>query len=675
MSQLHPLIRKILIAFMALLILLALLIASLPLMLKPLVVYVLEQQGVETSIDKIEIDFDDAVLTVSGLHGVNQHGKGFSLGRFYIDIAWQPLFDRRMVIERIEISGLKLDAAQNAAGLLSVAGLDLSAQKNDVASAGEQDMGESWSVFIGNVLLDNILFCHELVHVKKSYCAALGEFDWKGAIGLDAKQPAESQPEINGSLTIDSIVLEDSSANKKVILNKTLALKELNIKGMSKVGLSELSLDSLQLLPGSEKQGDIFWLDKTQIQAVSFGDAQLAIEKIKLTGIGLNILRDSKGQWEVVQRLAEILPVVEKTTEQKPDEKADTSAEPLQVKVTELSLHDSHPILFSDQSLETPFELTTEIKTLALENVDTANKNQTSHVQIQLLLDKHGQVELAGDVQLLAAVRDFNINGTFKGIDLRPVGVYMHTGVGHRIKSGQLNADIKLFSEKGKLDSVLNLDLKHFQLKKLSAEEKMKMDQEMGLGLPLDTALNLLRDRDNSIKLKLPITGDVNNPEFDPSNVVYKAISTAMTSTIINYYTPFGLVALTRGIIDLATALRFDPVLFEAARVELTADAKGYLDKVVQLLEERPQIHVTLCATVNKSDLQVLQPEQFKKMQQEKEAYQLPDESKKQLHDVASKRSDAVKAYMVERGAASDRLVLCEPEYEADGVSGVLISL
>ena len=370
-----------------------------------------------------------------------------------------------------------------------------------------------------------------------------------------------------------------------------------------------------------------------------------------------------------------VLPETSKNTQKKPQPETHKKTQPLKIKIAELQLLESHPIIFSDKSLNKPFNISTEIKAFSVLNIDTGNSQQNSKLQLHLVIDKHGKIKMQGDIQLLADNRSFDLKGKVTGVDLRAVSSYIEPALGHSIKSGQLNADIKLLSKQGKMDSLLELDLRHFQLKALSDEEKEKLNKKMGLGMPLDTALNLLRDKDNSIKLKLPITGDVNNPDFDPSDAIYTATSTAITFAIINYYTPFGLVTVAQGLFDLATALRFEAVNFDAGTVILTSEHNKSLDKIAALLIERPQLHVTLCGISNNNDLGVIAPEIKQQQKDASKEFKLDAETSKKLLQIAAKRSEAAKLYLIEKSVAADRLILCEPEFEIEEIAGVKISI
>ena len=115
----------------------------------------------------------------------------------------------------------------------------------------------------------------------------------------------------------------------------------------------------------------------------------------------------------------------------------------------------------------------------------------------------------------------------------------------------------RLLSEKGQLDSNIALVLHHFNLKAKSKQDAVTLDETFGI--PVNQSLVLLRDKKNRIKLDKPITGDINDPSFNPTDAIVKAAAKATTVTLVTFYTPYGL-AFAGGnvLLNLATAMNFD---------------------------------------------------------------------------------------------------------------------
>ena len=493
---------------------------------------------------------------------------------------------------------------------------------------------------------------------------------------LDLQQLAYQQQQITlNAAQLDQFKFAaqaDGQSEQTLLDVGQLKLQQLDYTLPMTLAIKQVAMSQFRFAPTADTDQAVAQFKQLLIDDLGLKDQLLDIRQIQLAGLGADIQRNKQGHFGFNQYLPLMRPqpsAQAQTTEA--EEAAEENAEPMQFKLGSFEIIDSQPIMFVDQALETPFEISATIQTFKLFDVDTRQPKQSSHLALNVTTEQSGRIELEGDAQLTASKRDFDIKGDITGLDLRPVGAYVQTGIGHRIKSGQLNAKLNLVARQDQLDSVLDLDLVHFQLKKLAPGEKEKVDE--GSGLPLSTALNLLRDSDKSIHLKIPVTGDLSNPEFDPSDAINKALSKAMTAAIINYYTPFGLVTVVEGLYNLATALRFEPVLFEVGANAPQADATDYLDKIVKLMSERPNVNLSVCGYSNADDVKKLAPDVSEEML--KDPAKFDDQLREQITSLANNRAGYVKAYLVEKGIAAERLIICEGEYASDAVPGVALSI
>ena len=237
-----------------------------------------------------------------------------------------------------------------------------------------------------------------------------------------------------------------------------------------------------------------------------------------------------------------------------------------------------------------------------------------------------------------------------------------------------MDADLKLLSDKGQLDSSISLVLYHFNLKAKSKEDAAELDKKFGM--PINQSLMLLKDKKDRIKLKIPITGDINNPEFDPTDAIIKATAKATTVTLVTFYTPYGLAYAGGNVLfNLATGMNFDPMVFDPGSSRLTSAHESQLSKLTELLTERPGIHLVLCGSTNLGDRDKL----FSEIIDPKKAPPPPSaERLQQLKQLAMERQENVKNHLVTQGKiAHNRLILCEPEHsdQADAIAGVEISI
>lgn len=668
-------LRRLVYGLLLVFIVFAALLALLPTAARLASVYWLERQGLTASIDKIHIDYNDAVFEIINASGTNADGQGFRVGRLHLDLAWKPLWHKQLSIEDFEVSGLALDIQQSHQGLTSLAGLSMK------ATAPSQDKPQpatpsepGWKIHLAQLHLQDINTCYQHLDTRQHLCIHLGQLDWKGPLQVDTGASAASPVSVQGELQMSRLRLEDRQHQQLVASLGKLELAGVAVKTTRDVSTSKIRLDDIRVFPESDKpeSASLAGLQMLQLEQLAFNGDRLDIRDIQLDGIAASIRREKDASWQINHYLETLIPPSTADAKaDKPEPVNPAPEQPLVVRIESLNIGESRDITFIDQSLTSPFRINARINDVNVSPLDTGDPRQESRIHLKLSTEKYGSLELAGEAQLMGKPPGFDLKGKVTGLDLRPISAYIQTALGYRVKSGQLNADIRLLAKQGQLDSNLSLVLQHFELK--PGEPAKPGDKNGGTGLPLGAALSLLRDRDNSIHLDIPITGDVESPDFDPSDAIRKATSRAVTVAVVNYYTPFGLVTAVSGLYDLATALRFEPALYQAGTLTLTGKSATQLERLHTMLQDRPEINLSLCGYSNRDDMKILAPEQAKNM--DNKEFQMPPALQQQLNNLAQQRSAKVKELLVKQGVPADRLVECEGEFDKDGITGVAISL
>jgi hypothetical protein len=117
-------------------------------------------------------------------------------------------------------------------------------------------------------------------------------------------------------------------------------------------------------------------------------------------------------------------------------------------------------------------------------------------------------------------------------------------------------------------------------------------------------------------------------------------------------------------------------LLFEPGSATLNKASLDQLDKLANLLGERPQVHLTLCGLSNGNDRKLLFPETA--VADNAKPVALKPEQEARLLKLANDRQTGTKNYLIKKkGITHDRLILCEPAYNADkdAVGGVEINI
>jgi len=630
------------------------------------------EQGIESHIDDLSFDIYNGEVSLTGLRAVKSKNRTMALDELRLGWSWSALFERQLMLDSVLISGLGLEAERKPDGRLVFAAIDFAretqAETRQQVTSGEE--APQWSIALGQLDIENFEVCYRDLP-NHDYCKDFESLEWDGSIEIDlARMVDTAMPlQAKGTFRISNLNVQNNRLQRRMLGFENFTMRGISIDDLESIEIESTSLDNLAMLEKKDES------DETEITRIE----KLQIEQIKLkqlkrleiaTATVLNqqgrFIKKDDDQLEINEWLQEYETGVVTNKEKSTGEE-----KPFTFAIGKLEYQTDRSLQYVDLSLTNTFVIDLNHIKLVIENLDSANTKQPSKIDYQATYAKHGKIRFSGTATPLDPTPTLDISGTIEGLDLPDLSAFTADAIGHRIKSGQLDAKIELKAVDAVLDSKIDLKLDHLKLAAVSEKDREKVDKS--LGFPLNTSLSLLKDRNDMIELSIPVTGDINSPGFDPTDAINKAISAAITAAVLNYYTPFGLVTVVDGLFSLATALRFDPVVFEAGNSDIGEVEKDGLEKIAKLMLERPGVHVTMCAYTNSADRKLLLPETAEIAIEELD---LNDHQVSVLERLGKTRRDRVEDYLVSKNIDPARLVTCETEHrEGTDLSGVEISI
>lgn len=232
---------------------------------------------------------------------------------------------------------------------------------------------------------------------------------------------------------------------------------------------------------------------------------------------------------------------------------------------------------FEDNNLYPPFKTTISKLNGAISEVKS--KNQSSQLEINGVVDKYASAKITGtvnpnDIKILT-----DINMKITNISMNSFTPYSAKFVGRNIDDGKLDLDLYYNILDSNLKAKNNIVIKKLKLGK-------NVESPDAVSLPLDLAITLLEDSSNTIDLNLPISGNIDDPEFSVASIVWKAFINLITKAITS---PFSLIS------SLFSFAEDDikSVNFELKEYEIGALQQEVLDKVAQVLETKDELAVS----------------------------------------------------------------------------------
>lgn len=529
-----------------------------------------------------------------------------------------------------------------------------------------KETNNPFSFSLNTLIIKEPDLCHLNTITDFYYCLTADEINWAGNIDYKTDPAVKNTDDITieGDFTLSQLNIINNTIQRKLLNIEMLNINGLNVLALDDVKLNNVSISKLNALQRGEKSTDnTLEFDSLNINNISYTDSSVSIDKIKLTELSNTVSKNKNGNWEHDKWIPK--KTKKTTNEKKP---AIKSEKPIKISLNKLSIESKKDISFIDNTTKPAMKVGLQSLSFNINKLNSSTPKSDSPFKLFAQTTRHSTIDVEGTVQPFDDKVSFTANGDLKGFDLRAATPATKKSIGHIIKTGQLDAKLELLAKDGVLDSNVGLSLYHFNIEPMSKEAAEELDAKFGM--PLNQTLTLLRDKDDSIHLDIPITGDINKPDFDPMHAIVKATSKAATVTLITFYTPYGLIYAGGNVLfDLATALDFDPIDFEAGESKLNAENKEQLVNLTKLLTEKPQVHLTLCGTTNESDLFKLYPdikEQMIENRKDKDTTNdtiaLTKEHKASLKKLATDRQVNSKNYLItETKIAHDRLILCEP--------------
>ncbi|MEQ9462187.1 MAG: DUF748 domain-containing protein [Haliea sp.] len=231
---------------------------------------------------------------------------------------------------------------------------------------------------------------------------------------------------------------------------------------------------------------------------------------------------------------------------------------------------------FQDESL--PIQFRTVIGDLdgTLTNL-SSDPGQQLQVDLKGSVDGYAPVTLTGTASPLRSPPALDLELTFRGVDMSRLTPYSGTYAGYAIERGTLNATLGYRLEDTRLQGDNRIVINQLKLGDRVVSDK-------ALDLPLRLGIALLTDSNGVIDLAVPVSGDVNNPQFSLGSVIAGAFTNLLTRAVT---APFSLLAsLVGSSEDLQT------VDFAAGGSELDSHGQTKLRDLAAAMQQRPGLRL-----------------------------------------------------------------------------------
>lgn len=224
---------------------------------------------------------------------------------------------------------------------------------------------------------------------------------------------------------------------------------------------------------------------------------------------------------------------------------------------------------FADLSLILPFA--TQIKSLD-GGASGISSEQKSTIKAELKGTAYdlAPVDVKGEIS--PYIGDYNVAVKFTGMPMPLISSYMVQFAGYKVEKGKMSLELEYKVVDKELTASNNILIDQFELGE-------KVENPNAVSLPLELAVALMKDSDGKIKLHVPISGSLEDPQFSVSHIVADALTNALGKVVTS---PFrALASLVGSELDLST------ISFPPGESVLTKQQTSKLDNLAKALKTR----------------------------------------------------------------------------------------
>lgn len=354
------------------------------------------------------------------------------------------------------------------------------------------------------------------------------ELNWNGNLSLAI---VEDEFSINShsDAYIDGLNFLAESEKMKLGGIGRIALSNIVLEALDKIDIDEVNIDDL--IVGHIVQEDTFGVEpavfttqQLQIKQIKYGDNALHIDSIVQSDIVSNVVRGKDGKFNAIHLLDAILRLADTSDEQVPQEDSKTESattEALAVVIGEFIITGDSEFHFVDQFVNPEFSVMFNIEKAEVFDVDSTVPDQASNISIKAKSGKYSTFTLDGFVKPFLATPEADIKIKLTAMDLPPLTPYTSSDLGLDLKSGIVDSEVDVKLADGKVDGKIIFGLHQFEVESIDIENNL----QSRIPLPLNIALDAIRDRINMIELVIPIEGDAENPDFNFNDAIGKALA------------------------------------------------------------------------------------------------------------------------------------------------------
>lgn len=322
--------------------------------------------------------------------------------------------------------------------------------------------------------------------------------------------------------------------------------------------------------------------------AVGVNPARLSIDEIALSDFFARVIVDGDGSVNLVSMFnppADNAPVN--------GEKADASAQKTQaadgssessrapsVKIARVTMNRGI-VDYSDRLIKPNFSARFHDLGGRISGLESMAEKRAD-VLLEGMWANHAPVKISGQVNPLIENPYVDLNLNISDIELSPFSPYSGKYIGYILEKGKLTFNVAYLMQDRRLEGKNSIFIDQLTLGDT-------VDSPDAVNLPIKLAIALLKDRNGNIELDLPVSGNLDDPQFKIGKVVLTVLKNLIVKIVTSPFAALG------ALVDGGEELGY--LEFAAGVSDISAENAAKIDKLAEILYARPGLKLDIQGT------------------------------------------------------------------------------
>lgn len=574
-----------------------------------------ELVGREIAIGDIDVSLLNSCVSIDDLCMKEQDGKTdfFKFDSLFVDIDLFDLLSKKVNLQHVHLTGVKVDVLQRDS-VFNFTDIINHFSKTDSVVVKDDTVSSGWEIGLNdirlkhcsvlykdlmlksefdlkdvNITVPGVYFAGQStdvgldlnfqnggsLHAEMKYDIASSDFQILARLkdlSIDCVKPYMRQGvrvgTVDGLLDAEAVMVGDFNHIMNFTLKGKSALK--NVKVIDDLGRLVLSANHTS----------------AELVRLNLTDNEIHLGLVDGDGIASQFLIDKDGKDNISYFVAS--PEAEERKERRdslekdgPGSK-DTEDKPLKFIIDKVNMRNMSMVM-EDASLTEPFHYEVKDFCVKAENVSLDKPNDVS---VSGRIGRTGSIEARwrGSLNDMA---NQNIMASITNVDLTEFTPYFNPIFAYRITGGNMS----LVSQ----NVIVNNELKGVnQLAVMNCTvDKDKQMENPEFKVPLKTALYVVKDKNGRISFDLPVAGNIDSPEFNYKKIIVKTLIDFLVKVAESPVKSLGKV--------FGKSDDFSRVPFDPAATALSVETYDQLNKLIEMLNQKPELKVKLVQRINYS--------------------------------------------------------------------------